>query len=133
MTLLAPYKGKVLMLKSFLNVSETTDLQLKLFVNDVSPEVTDINGKYEELATGSGYTSVTLSGSSWNVSEGIPCVASYPAVHIVFTNYIASPIYGYYIVEPTSNILMWVERFTRPFVVDNNGDELVITPRITLG
>lgn len=133
MTLVTTYVGKVSMLSTILNKTELNDLQLRLFINNVLPEQSDTVLKYTELPSNLGYSAVTLSGSSWSINQGDPCVATYPEVTITFTSSLSYTIYGYYITESSTNILMWVERFASPYNANSIGDKLIITPRITLG
>jgi hypothetical protein len=41
-------------------------------------------------------------------------------------------MYGYYVRQVTSGILMWAERFTgAPYTIANAADQVLVTPKIT--
>jgi hypothetical protein len=42
-------------------------------------------------------------------------------------------VYGYFVVQTTSGILLWAERFSDgPYPIANNGDQIKVTPRFEL-
>lgn len=131
MTLLVPNNGEARMLKAVVNHTAPENLVLKLFTNNVTPGETDTAGTYTE-ASGNGYAAITLTGSSWTITEGAPSDASYAQQTFTFTGNLGN-VYGYFIVQVTSGLLMWAERFTDgPYAIVNNGDQIKITPKITL-
>jgi len=48
-----------------------------------------------------------------------------------FTGSFGATVYGYYVVQTTSGILMWAERDASPYTPANNGDQIKLTPKIT--
>ena len=131
MTLLVPNVGEARMLKAVVNHTVPQDLVLKLFTNNVTPGETDTAGTYTE-ASGNGYAAITLTGSSWTITEGAPSDASYAQQTFTFTGNLGN-VYGYFIVQASSGILLWAEKFSDgPYNIVNNGDQIKITPKITL-
>jgi len=131
MALVLPNQAEKILLEALVNKTAPQDLKLKLFQNNVTPSETDTEATYTE-ATFTGYSAVTLTASSWTVTEGAPTQASYPQV--TFTSTAGGQnqsIYGYYLVQVTSGKLVWAERFTDgPYTIVNNGDSIKVTPVI---
>jgi hypothetical protein len=132
MTLRIPNAAEVIALKALLNHTAGQNQVLRLYTNDKTPAESDVAGDYTE-ATFSGYATKALTGSSWNFTEGNPSVADY--AQQTFTSNAGSQnqnVYGYYITQSVSGALIWAERFTDgPYNVNNNGDEVRVTPRMT--
>jgi hypothetical protein len=105
---------------------------LKLFTNNITPAETDTAGTYTE-ASGNGYAAKTLTntvtGGTWVITEGAPSFVTYAQQTFVFTGALGN-VYGYYVVGAVSGTLRWAERFTDgPYNIQNNGDEIKVTPR----
>lgn len=132
MTLVVPNDGEELALKNFLNHTAPQDQKLRLFKNNVTPAETDTAASYTE-STFTGYAQKSLTGTSWTVTPGAPTSASYAQQTFTSSaNQTAENAYGYYVVQGTSGKIMWAERFgTPPYVIENNGDSIAITPAIT--
>ena len=130
-TLLVPNVGEGLMLELITHKSEPADLVIGLYTNDKTPGEADVLGDYTEMGAVQNYASKTLTGSSWTVTPGAPSEAAYAQQTWTFTAGGPTSVYGYFVKNGTT--LMWAERFTgAPFVVQNAGDEIKITPKITL-
>lgn len=130
MTLLVPNVGEGLALEYFVNKSTPQDQVLRLFTNDVTPSETDTLATYTE-ASGSGYSAITLTGANWTITTGAPSEAAYAQQTFTFTGALGN-VYGYYNNRTTGTELMLAERFTDgPYDIQNNGDEIKITPKIT--
>jgi hypothetical protein len=125
-------EGEVIALKALLNHTAGQNLVLKLYQNNITPADADTAATYTE-ATFTGYANLTLTGASWTVSPGAPGVASY--AQQTFTSsadQAAQNIYGYFLTQLGSGTLVYAERFTgAPFVIQNNGDSIKVTPRVT--
>lgn len=132
MALLVTNEGEVIALKALLNHTAGQNLVLKLFKSNTTPAEADTAGTYTE-ADFTGYSAVTLTGSSWTVTPGAPSSASY--AQQTFTSSAdqsAQNVYGYFLVQTSSGTLVYAERFTgAPFVIQNNGDNIKVTPTIT--
>ena len=119
--------GKAIALQRFLAEDET----LKLFVNNVTPAEGDTAASYTEMST-QGYASKALTGTSWTVTPGAPSSASYAQQTWTFDGTGgATTVYGYFVVQAVSGILMFAERFASPPTIVNNGDQIKLTPTIT--
>lgn len=133
MALLVPNNGEGDALKAILNHTAATDPILCLYKSNTTPAETDTFATYTE-ADFTGYANITLTGSSWTVTEGAPSSASY--AQQTFTSSAGSQnqsVYGYVVKRTTSGRIAWAERFSDgPYVIVNNGDQIKITPTITL-
>lgn len=123
-----PNEGELRLLEKAL----ADNLELCLFVNDVTPADGDTEAAYTEMST-HGYALKTLTGGSWSVSTvGGKAEATYAQQTFSFTAASPVTVYGYYIKDPADDKLIQVERLTTPQVVELTGDAIRITPKITL-
>lgn len=130
MALLVPNIGEEKILEYALNKASPEDLMIRLYVNNITPSESDTAVTYTE-ASGFGYTSIQLTPADWTISMGNPTTATHSQVTWVFTGALGN-LYGYYITKKISGDLMWAERFTNgPYNIQNNGDELRVTPRFS--
>lgn len=132
MTLLVPNIGENRMLQNSVNKLAAENLVLRLFTNNITPAESDTDLTYTE-ASGNGYSAITLTGSSWNApSEGDPTSIDFAQQTFTFTGALGN-VYGYYLTEVTSGKLRLAERFAdAPYNIQNNGDQIKITPQLTL-
>lgn len=133
MTMVVPDVGEVLALKAFLNNTAGQDQKLKLYSNNITPAETDTAATYTEAAW-TGYAFAALAGGTWSFTSGAPSHADY--AQQTFTSSAGSQSaanYGYFVVQTTSGVLMWAERFAgAPYTIVNNGDNIQVTPTITM-
>jgi hypothetical protein len=124
--------GEGLLLNNFLNKSAPQDWRMFLFKNNITPAETDTTATYTK-STFTGYADKNLAASAWTVVEGAPTTAS--AAVQTFTSsadQTAESAYGYGFQQQTSTTLGWAERFTgAPFTIQNNNDNIQVTPQIT--
>lgn len=131
---LVPNVGEEQIFKLLLNKSGTLrDSTLKLFKSNTTPAEGDTAATYTE-ADFTGYAAVNLVAGDWTITPGAPTAAG--CAQKTFTSSAGSqnqPVYGYYIVTQTDNILFGAERFTDgPYTIVNNGDLIKVTPNLTL-
>lgn len=115
---------------SYLVSKDTTikTLTLRLFSNNITVSETTTATELTEVTSGNGYTSISLSGSSW-VESVTGSNLSYPTQTWTFTGPKGN-IYGYYVSDSAGKVL-WAEKFpSGPYNVQNDGD--VINVNITL-
>lgn len=132
MTLLVTNGGEVIALSYLVGKTGSTEnLKYKLFATNITPAETDTVGSYTEAA-GGGYGDKTLTGSSWTVTGGAPSEASYAQQDYTFTGALTTnpTVYGYFVTRATTGDLVLAEAFT-PFTPANNGDKVLLTPKIT--
>lgn len=133
MTLLVPNNGEGDALSYFVNKSTPENLVLRLFKSNTTPGETDTAGSYTE-ADFTGYAAITLTGASWTVTEGAPSNAAY--AQQTFTSSAGSQsqnVYGYYLTRASSGRIAYAERFSDgPYTIVNNGDQIKVTPTVTL-
>lgn len=131
MPLLIPNNGEGDALSYFLNKATPENLVLRLFTNNITPSETDVSATYTE-ATGFGYASLTLTGASWVITEGSPSNAAFAQQVFTFTGALGN-VYGYFVTRATSGRIAFAEKFTDgPYPIVNNGDQIKITPQVTL-
>lgn len=131
MALLVPNGAEQVMLENILNKTAPENLTLILYTNNITPGETDTIATYTE-ASGSGYAAVALTAANWTATPGAPTEAVYPEVTFTFTGALGN-VYGYAIKGATSGNLKWAERFSNgPYNVQNNGDQIKVTPKLTL-
>ena len=130
MALLVPDSGENLSLEMMVNKTAPQDLVLHLFQNNITPAETDVTATYTD-ATFSGYTPTALTGASW----GVAAVGIITNTQRTFTHNggaTSNSIYGYYLTQTTSGSLLLAERdAAAPFLMQNNGDNIKLTPSIT--
>lgn len=132
MTLLVPNVGENIALSYLVGKTTTVrDLIYRLFATNVTPAETDTAGSYTEAA-GGGYASKTLTGASWTITNGAPTSADYAQQTWTFTGALTTnaTVYGYYVTRVTDADLVLAETFST-FTPANNGDQILLTPKIT--
>ena len=129
MELLVPNTGENLVVGMIVNKTAPENLVLKLFKSNTTPAEGDTAATYTE-ADFTGYSSATLTGASWTVTADTAAYAQQS-----FTSSATQTlqnVYGYYLVQATSGVLIWAERFSdAPYAISNNGDVIRVTPTIT--
>lgn len=133
MPLLVPNNGEGDMLSAIVAKAAAENLVLRLFKSNTTPAEGDVAATYTE-ADFTGYSPLTLTASSWTITEGAPGSAGYPQVS--FTSSAGAQnqnVYGYYLTRAISGRIAWAERFADgPYNIVNNGDQVKVTPQITL-
>lgn len=131
MALLLPGNGEQIALQLLVNkIATPENLVLHLYTNNHTPGASDTVGSYTE-ASGSGYSSVTLTGASWNVSGSNPATIAYAQQTFTFTGALGN-VYGYYMTRASTADIVLAELFSNgPYLVQNNGDQIKVTPQIT--
>jgi len=126
MSLVLCNQGEVQILTGFFAGSMT----LRLFTNDYTPVKASTEANLTE-ATGNGYATKTLTGGSWTITPGTPTSAAYAQQTFGFTGALGN-VYGYYVTRDTDGKLMFAERFSNgPYNVQQNGDQIKVTPQFT--
>ncbi len=133
MALLLPNNGEGDALAAIVGKAAAENLVLHLYTSNTTPSETDTTATYTE-ATFTGYAAITLTASSWTVTEGAPSNAAYPQQTFTSSaDQAPQSVYGYYFTRVTSGRLAWAERFpSGPYVIANNGDNVKVTPNFTL-
>ncbi len=124
--------GRKIVTEAFINKTATQNLSLRLFTNNITPADTTVATDLVQ-ATFTGYAAATLNGATWGAANtGRPSVSSYPIQ--TFTSSVTQAtqqIYGYYIVQATSGILLGLERFVdAPIPITNLNDFVTVTPSL---
>lgn len=129
MALNMPDVGENKALEHLVNKTAPENLSLRLYINNITPSDTDTAVTYTQAGF-PGYGAITLTGASWNAAAAGSI--SYSAQQTFgCTGTSTDDVYGYYLVQVTSGVLMWSERdASAPFAVRVNGDQVKITPTI---
>jgi len=131
MALLVPNDGESDGLSYFVNKTAPENLVLCLYTSNTTPAETDTTATYTE-ASGFGYANLTLTGANWTITPGAPSNAAYAQQTFTFTGALGN-VYGYFLKRATSGKIAYAERFSDgPYNVTTNGDQIKITPVITL-
>lgn len=130
MALNVPDVGENKILEMIVNKTAPENLVLKLFSSNTTPADSDTAGTYTE-ATFTGYSAITLTGATWSAASG-GSIAYSAQQTFTASGTPSGNVYGYYIIQTTSGVLIWSERDANaPFVIANAGDTVKITPTIT--
>lgn len=132
MGLLAPNVGEVLLLKYMLNNATPTNVELRLYTNNITPAYTDVLASYTQ-SSAAGYAGITLTGSAWTVAASSGTVVANFAQQ-TFSYTTSESVYGYYVTSNGAGQVLWAERFSGavPFNIPSGGGTVSITPRVTL-
>lgn len=135
MAIIIPNAAEQLWLKHVLNQTAPEDQTLKLFTNNVTPDDTFTESSFTE-ASGGGYANKPLVGTSWSIATNAndEAEATYVAQTYTFTGALTggATIYGWYLTETTSGLLLACERNASSITPVNNGDNIIINPRLQL-
>jgi hypothetical protein len=131
MALNVPDVGENVALEAFVNKTAPQNLVLRLYQNNITPSDTDVAGTYTE-STFAGYAALTLTGATWNAAASGTITYSAQQTFTRNATGAAENVYGYYVTQSASGILVWSERDAgAPFIIINNGDAVKITPTIS--
>jgi len=135
MAVIIPNAPEILWLKHVLNHTAPEDQVLKLFVNNVTPDENSTATTFTE-ATGGGYAAKALTGTSWSFATNASKEAegTYAAQVWTFTGALTggATIYGWYLVQATSGLLLACERKSSSFTPADNGDNFTVNPTLQL-
>lgn len=131
--LILPSASEKTMLEFALGINTPNNQSLKLFVNDYVPVDSSIAANFTEMST-LGYAAKALVKATWVVTaggDGAVASGAYPQQTWTFTAGSLVNVYGYYIVDSVSGLLLWAERFPSAKPIQNTGDQIIIIPTIT--
>lgn len=124
--------------KHFLDLILAVNYTLRLYKNNATSGLTQVQkdalteASFTE-ATFTGYSSAAMTGGSWTTTAGNPCTGVYAQqTFTASADQAQQTIYGYYVVRTSGGALEWFEDFETPVIVEFNGENIKITPRITL-
>lgn len=135
MALFTPSASKVTLAQFMLGAATPANQLLKLFTNNVTPALAHVAADYTEMTSGqnSAYSAKTLNKASWTVTFGGSTGSAVQSTQTwTFAAGTPTTVYGYFITDSGSGLLLWAETFTIPKVVQFAGDQIIIIPTITL-
>jgi hypothetical protein len=130
-TIKVPAVGEVLVLQNFLNIVAPQNQKLHLYSNNITPSNTDTLVTYTECVFGN-YAEKGLTGGGWDAPvSGNPSTIAYTSAQtFTFNGTGAETIYGYYVNQTTSTVLMWAERDPSPLLLAQANDAYIVTPAL---
>ncbi|MDL2342461.1 MAG: hypothetical protein QFB87_05290 [Patescibacteria group bacterium] len=134
MSLVLPSAAEKTALDFMLGVTVPGNQTLKLFTNNIAPADTDTAATYTEMST-LGYVAKTLTKTAWVTTAGAtgaPASSVQPQQTFTFTAGTLVTVYGYYVIDSTTGLLLWAESFGGGKDIQNAGDQIIIVPTITL-
>lgn len=131
MSLVIPNQGEQIALEAMVGKMAGQNLKLILFKSNTTPDESTTEADLTE-ADFTGYAAITLTAASWSFVAGNPSTLSYAEQTFTSTAAQNQTIYGYALIQVTSGLLVWVERFTSPLVILHNLDTIGVIPAITL-
>lgn len=129
--------GADVILGTFFVATAVQNTLLKLYCNNRTPDANggDVVGDYT-VAVGGGYADITLTrGAGWTLTTADdPSDVIYTQQTFTFTGPLTTNtvIYGYYVTNAAGTVLLWAEKLPQSFTPYNNGDQLLITPKLQL-
>lgn len=137
MALVVPNNSEVIILQYITNNDAPENISIRLYINNVTPDESSTVSTFTEVLNERGYTTggQSFTPASWDIVSGNPSQAEHTEIVWTFTGALTAPgdVYGYYVTRDGGGELMWAERFVNgPFNITTNGDEIKITPRLTL-
>lgn len=135
MALVTPNNSKITLAQYTLGYATPANQLLKLYTNNLTPAAAHVAADFTEMTTGqnSAYAAKTLSKAAWTVTfGGASASAVQPTQTWTFAAGTATTVYGYFIVDSSSGLLLWAEQFSVAKVVQFAGDQIIIVPTITL-
>ena len=136
MTIIVPSVSEKDLLEFMTGKATPTSWVLRLFVNNITPDDNTVLANLTEMTT-NGYVTKALANANFIAVAGavsFPATSTYnAALTWTFTASGGSNVvYGYYVTEVGNGRLQWIELFPTPKTVANAGDQIIITPTITL-
>lgn len=130
MALNVPDVGENKILEAVVNKTAPENLVLRLYQNNITPSDTDTAATYTE-ATFTGYSAITLTGANWNAASA-GSITFNAQQTFTCSGASSNSIYGYYVTQVTSGVLIWSERdVSAPFSITTSGDAVKLTPTIS--
>ena len=130
--LIVPAVGENKLLEFMLGKSTPGNQILHLYLGDTPITDAVTTSSFTEMST-LGYAAKSLTKASWVVAQDNNVgLATYPEQTWTFTGGATVSVYGYFITDTTTGVLLWAERFVQSKDILNVGDVIRVTPKITL-
>ena len=131
MALNFPDTGENIALEALVNKTTPQDLVVRLYSNNITPSDTDVTATYTE-ATFPGYSSQTLAGANWGAASSGSITYGSQLTYTRTSTGAGETIYGYFVTQAASGILVYSERdASAPVTMANNTDAIRFTPVIS--
>lgn len=127
-----PNGSRVKILQMLLKDSTIGAQTIKLYTNNVTPDENSTASSFTELSL-FRYTPITMSRLGWTITqESGVTIATQTAQVFSFEGEVPITVYGYYIVDALSGVLLGAEKFAIPQIISNVHDEITVVPTFTL-
>jgi len=131
MALNFPNTGENIALEVLVNKTVSQDLVYRLYSNNITPSDTDVTATYTE-ATFPGYSAASLPGANWGAASSGSITYGSQLTYTRNATGAGEAIYGYFVTQASSGILVYSERDTSaPVTMANNTDAIRFTPVIS--
>lgn len=133
MALIVPAASENNLLSFLLGAIVPGNQLYKLYTNNVvSTDDTLVAAGFTEMST-LGYAAKSITKTSWVVAQNaLVGTGTYAQQTWTFTAGTPVTVYGYFVIDATSGLLLWFEPFAASKVIQNAGDQILITPTFTL-
>jgi hypothetical protein len=105
---------------------------IRLYTNNYLPVLTSIPADFTEYPSGQGYAPLTTIPALWTGGTVLGIATyTYAQITFVFNAYVGAPrsIYGYYVTDPISTVVVFAEAAVQPFLVPFVGGQILLTPQ----
>lgn len=134
MAIMVPTASQNTLLNMMLGYTTPGNQRYKLFTNSITPALADVAATYTEMGAVQGYTYKDVVKASWTVATDTGN-AKGTQTNLTWTfdgTGGTVNVYGYFVVDVTSGLLLWSEAFSSLKTVQYNGDQIIITPTFLL-
>jgi hypothetical protein len=134
MAIVVPSASEETLSDFMLGVATPGNQEYRLFTNDYTPDDASVAASFTEMST-LGYALKELTKTSWVSTAGAsgqPCSNAYAEQTWTFTAGTPVTVYGYYVTDKTTGKLLWAERFAAAKIVQYTGDQIRVTPTVTM-
>jgi hypothetical protein len=130
--IVVPAEGTGVMMEVLRRFFQLFPPRLRLYTNDMSPNLFDDLSDYDEAAF-PGYSFVSLSGLTLTPLLSPPSIALIGNA-VTFTPSTSLPgprrMYGYFVTDFLTGRVLWAERFPKRVFVSTPADHIIVVPRI---
>lgn len=128
MTLIVPNVGE----EAFLDLLTAVGYTVHLYTAVGGSAETRTDSDFTE-ADFTGYSSKALTGGSWTTAQSDPSTATYAQQTFASSaDQSAQTVLGYYVTLTSGGALRWYEAFSASIDVQYDGQQIRVTPRLTL-
>ena len=129
-----PEASRVALVLRLLNTN-ALDVKLYTAMSGALGDDTQVAGSFTEMST-MGYAAKAIAATTgWSAATpaaNVPVAGAAAQQTWTFTGGTLVNVLGYYVTDHSSGALQWFEPFASAKPIQNNGDQIIITPTFTL-